>query len=198
MTILLASGSPRRKELLQKLAVPYVSIPSGVDEREPLPNERPEEYSLALARDKADAVHHSVGDIILAADTVVAIEGQILNKPQDTVDALRMLDLLRGKTHTVVTAVVVDSLSGRCEGFETTKVCMRTYSRQEIELYVATGEPMDKAGGYAAQGAGRELIEAIEGCYENVVGLPLCIVEQLFRACGVGPMGDGGLRCTHM
>lgn len=186
MTLLLASTSPRRRELLETLGVPFEVVPSGVDEREPEPGEPPAAYSLSLAREKADAVSRGYpGDWVLAADTVVAVDGQILNKPTDPEDAVRMLRLLAGRRHEVTTAVVLQRDAARHEGWVTSPVVMPDIPEEEIRGYVATGEPMDKAGGYAVQGIGGRYVQRVEGCYNTVVGLPLCLVVELLGEAGV-------------
>jgi septum formation protein len=185
MTILLASGSPRRRELLGRLDVPFEMVPSGVEERPPQLGEPPEEYAVALARLKADAVAAQFPDrVVLGADTVVALGTQMLAKPEDGEDAIRMLSLLAGREHVVVTGVAV---RGHClgEGSEQAMVRMHPASEERLRRYVATGEPMDKAGAYAIQGEGGRLVASVRGCYETVVGLPLCTVARLLAECGV-------------
>lgn len=177
----LVSASPRRAELLKQIDASFRVIhPRDVDE-EP-GGEEPEEMVRRLAREKA----LSVGDegsekILLAADTVVVMSGKILGKPSDEEDAARMLSLLSGSGHRVITGVCVVHREEKrlVVGEETTHVFFRSISTGEIERYVATGEPMDKAGGYGIQGVGALLVERIEGCYFNVVGLPLVRARRL-------------------
>ena len=195
MTLVLASASPRRRDLLRELGLKFRVVPSAVVEREPLPGESPEEYAKALAREKATdvAAGHPTA-VTLAADTVVAVDGHILGKPRDAGDAERMLRLLAGKTHAVVTAVCV-----RCGGHEhveasPARVSMRPFTPEEARAYVATGEPADKAGAYAVQGRGGQLVDAVSGCYNAVVGLPLCLTTDLLRRCGLA-VNDH--RCRH-
>jgi septum formation protein len=194
MTLLLASTSPRRRELLETLGVPFQVLPSGVDEREPEPGEAPASYSLSLALEKAEAVSRThTQDWILAADTVVAVDGQILNKPTDQEDAVRMLRLLAGRRHEVTTAVVLERDGVRHEGWVTSPVVMPEIPEEEIRRYVATGEPMDKAGGYAVQGIGGRYVQRVEGCYNAVVGLPLCLVAELLGEAGLEVPSPGEL-----
>lgn len=186
MTLLLASGSPRRRDLLGRLEVPFEVVPSGAEERAAAPEEDPIAYALELAEKKAAAVAGRYPqDVILAADTVVAVDGEILGKPEDEADALRMLNLLRGKTHLVVTAVVVRRGHDVWVGERSARVTMRPFTVSEAEAYVATAEPMDKAGAYAVQGVGGHLVVKVEGCYNAVVGLPLCLTAELLQQAGV-------------
>ena len=183
--IVLASGSPRRRDLLGRLGIPFEFVPSGVDERPPNPGETPVEYALALARLKAEDVAFRFPDrLILGADTVVAVGDLMLAKPEDEDDAVRMLSLLTGRTHVVVTGVAVRG-PFRAQEAEIAEVTMRPASEIELRAYVATGEPMDKAGAYAIQGHGGKLVESVRGCYDTVVGLPLCVVSRLLDRCGV-------------
>jgi septum formation protein len=197
--IVLASGSPRRRELISRLDVPFTVVSSGVNERKPRAGEDAEAFARELALEKATAVHTRYsGATVLAADTVVTIDGAILGKPDDAADAFRMLCLLRGRVHTVVTAVAT-----WCPGCErpeaatrATLVSMVNAPDEVLRAYIATGEPMDKAGSYAIQGPGGALVLRIEGCYENVVGFPLCQVSALLARCGVTP-GPNAERCVH-
>jgi septum formation protein len=184
VTLVLASCSPRRKALLDRLELPFEVVPNAVEERLPFASESPEQYALVLARLKAESVARDhPGSIVLGADTVVALEGLILGKPEHEDDAVRMLSLLAGRTHLVVTAV---SLRGRCraDGLERAEVQMRTAPEAELRAYVRTGEPMDKAGAYAVQGEGGRLVSTVRGCLETVIGLPLCVVSRLLEECG--------------
>lgn len=198
MTLILASGSPRRRELLARLNIPFQTAPSEFTERGPRPGESPTELALALARQKARrAMPAGSSAIVLGSDTVVALDGQMLGKPRDRDDALRMLRMLRDRRHVVVTAVAV-----RCGGVEygeteEAEVCMRDYSEAEMKGYVATGEPDDKAGAYAVQDRGGELVASVLGCYETVVGLPLCVVQRLLERCGVRDVEVRPTLCTH-
>jgi len=201
---MLASASPRRQELLRNAGIAFTVQPANVDES-PLPGERPRECAERLAREKALKVWRSQPqDLVLGADTVVVIDGAILGKPVDTADAARMLRMLSGRTHEVITGVCVvksvasaesrvPSLIGLDAGdyglhnphvqalSETTLVIVSEISDQEIEDYVATGEPMDKAGAYAIQGIASRWIPRIEGDYSNVVGLPIAVTYRMLR-----------------
>lgn len=182
-SLILASGSPRRLELLSSLDVPFAVVTSGVTE-EVEDESQPGEMVVHLAERKAATVAETLDEgLIIGADTTVVLDGLVLNKPVDNEDARRMLRLLRGRTHEVWTGVVViDATNGRTErGAVRSLVQMRAYSDDEIEAYVATGEPLDKAGAYAIQGGAGVFIERIEGCYTNVVGLPLCELSTLLQ-----------------
>ncbi|HZU13574.1 MAG TPA: nucleoside triphosphate pyrophosphatase [Chloroflexota bacterium] len=184
--LILASGSPRRQILVRALGVPAEIVPSDAPERRARGGEDPTQYALDVARAKAQAVARvRPGDTILAADTVVAVGGEILGKPADTEDALRMLRLLRGRVHQVTTAVVVRCGETVWDGAVTSDVRMRPFSDEEARDYIATGEPMDKAGAYAVQGFGGTFVESVDGCYHAVVGLPLCLAASLLHRCGI-------------
>ena len=183
--LILASASPRRQELLRNAGISFEVQPANINE-DPLPNEKPKECAERLAREKAQAIaRQRPKDVVLGADTIVVIDEQILGKPTDAADAARMLRLLSARTHQVITGVclVVD---GRCSvASETTSVKMSEISADEISDYVATGEPMDKAGAYAIQGIASRWIPRIEGDYSNVVGLPVARVWQMLREGGI-------------
>lgn len=185
--IILASASPRRAELLRRIGLKFRVVPSDVEERlEGSLDARSLALKLASEKAEAVAVRHPEA-IVLAADTVVCCDGEILGKPADWRDAARMLQLLSGRTHEVSTGVV---LRRECTGQErkevvTTRVTFRRLSQEEILGYLATGEPFDKAGAYGIQGYGALLVEGIEGCYSNVVGLPLAKVGEMLREFGV-------------
>jgi septum formation protein len=183
----LASGSPRRRELLEGLGVRFAIRSADIDET-PSPGEAPEAYVLRLAREKARAASRP-GEVILAADTTVVIDGEILGKPLDDADAERMLRLLSGREHEVLTGVAVldatEAGRGRiASGLARTAVRMAPLTREEIAWYAATGEPLDKAGAYAIQGLGSLFVEAVSGNYSNVVGLPIPTVYRLFAELG--------------
>jgi len=185
--IILASASPRRRELLIQAGISFTVRPADVDERV-LSGETPEEHTARLAREKARVVaRRREKGIVLAADTVVVIDRKILGKPADRQDALRMLTLLSGRKHRVVTTVaVLDAGTSRMVlRHAVTGVWFRRLSRSEIEAYVATGEPLDKAGAYGIQERGSLLVERIEGCYFNVVGLPISLVGTMLAGFGV-------------
>ena len=179
--LVLASGSPRRLELLRQLGGAFTVQVSGVPE--PIDDRlRPAENVLAIARAKAEAISLTAGDcLVLAADTDVVLDGEILGKPLDAADARQMLRRLQGRAHEVLTAVVVvDPVSGdRREEVVSSSVVIRDLSDDEIDAYVATGEPLDKAGGYAIQGEAASMGGSGVGCYTNVVGLPICAAQKL-------------------
>jgi len=191
--LVLASASPRRQELLRAAGISFVVQPADVDET-PLPNESPRECAERLAQQKALHVwNERPDDLVLGADTVVVVDGAILGKPADAGDAARMLRLLRGRDHKVITGVCLARPGMRSANrgnekpelkttSETTLVTMGEISDQEISDYVATGEPMDKAGAYAIQGVASRWIPRIEGDYSNVVGLPVALVYRMLRS----------------
>ncbi len=176
--LILASGSPRRRELLSALGIEFVVRPADVDET-PFPQEDPVEYVARLATTKA-MVSASAGELVLAADTTVALGGYILGKPTDVDDAVAMLRTLRGRTHQVHTGLALqngDTGELRVE-VDTAAVVMDDVDDEVIEWYVATGEPMDKAGSYAIQGIGAMLVTEVRGNVQTVIGLPMCIVRE--------------------
>ena len=174
--IILASASPRRKELLEAIGVQFIVRPSEVEELMD-PDEIPEDQVQRLAFEKAsDVAKRYPESWVLGADTIVVIDGRILGKPSDRTEAEYMLSTLSGKTHTVFTGYAILNLSfpdSNIVGFSRSEVLIRQLTRDEIKGYVDTGEPMDKAGAYGAQGLGMALIEKIEGSYTNVIGLPM-------------------------
>ncbi len=181
--LVLASGSPRRHALLASAGVRFSAEAPDIDES-PLDGEEPAAYVERLAVEKAAAVTIAPHDVVLAADTTVAVDRQIFGKPVDARDARRMLLALSGRAHDVHTgvAVVVD---GRTRtAVATTRVTMAAYDDEDIDWYVGTGEPLDKAGAYAMQGAGALLVRSISGSASNVVGLPLAVVADLLAAAG--------------
>ncbi len=184
--IVLASASPRRQELLRNAGIPFTVQPADINET-PLAGESPRACAERLAREKALAVWQSRSqDYVLGADTIVVVDGAILGKPRDRDDALRMLRLLSGRTHVVITGVcLVGPVSSNIQiAAEITFVTMCEVSDDEIRDYVATGEPMDKAGAYAIQGIASRWIPRIEGDYSNVVGLPVALVYAMLRERG--------------
>ncbi len=191
MLLVLASASPRRAELLRRLGLDFLVVPSGCLEVVAGASS-PSETVLSVARAKAEEVSRRYpGALVLGADTVVACAGRLLGKPRDAGEAREMLQLLAGRCHEVWTGVVLcHAASGR---WEEEAVCTRVYFRDlteaEIEAYIATGEPFDKAGSYAIQGYGALLVERIEGCYTNVVGLPLTRLALMLRKFGVDLLG---------
>jgi septum formation protein len=192
--LILASASPRRRELLSRLGLPFEVRPGGIDEvltREVDAPTLATALARAKARDIADQVR-AAGDgpvLILGADTLVVLDGRPLGKPGSRDEARAMLQALRGRSHEVVTAVALIEVPGGREVTETvtSRVLMRPYGDPEIDAYVATGEPDDKAGAYAVQGIGGQLVARVEGCFENVVGLPLETTARLLRMFGLSP-----------
>jgi septum formation protein len=179
--LVLASASPRRQELLCATGIPFEVQPAHIPE-EPLPGERARDCAERLALEKAQAVaRQRPQDAVLGADTVVVIDNQILGKPTDAADAARMLRLLSGREHQVITGVCLVVKGQTSVASETTSVTMSEISEKEIADYVATGEPMDKAGAYAIQGIASRWIVRIEGDYSNVVGLPVALVWRMLR-----------------
>jgi len=182
-TLILASNSPRRRELLAQIGLTFTIAPADVDERI-RSGEAPEDYAERLALEKARTAARQAGEgIIIAADTIVVVGGTILGKPGDAEDARRMLKELSGREHAVVTGLAVMDAATQRSSVRTsiTKVWFRDLSEREISAYVATGEPLDKAGAYGIQERGALLVERIEGCYSNVVGLPLSLLGEMLR-----------------
>ena len=180
--LILASSSPRRRELLSAAGFEFRIQPADINE-DILPGEGPAAYVERLAREKAAAVFAAHEDaVVLGADTTVTINDEILGKPTDAADATRMLQMLAGKTHEVITGVAIASAKGTDSFTETTHVTMRAISEEEIAAYIATGEPMDKAGAYGIQGGAGKFITSITGDYENVVGLPIKRVAERLHA----------------
>ncbi|MBE5915998.1 MAG: septum formation inhibitor Maf [Pseudobutyrivibrio ruminis] len=173
MKIILASNSPRRKELLEQVGIEFEVMSSDVDEI--TDKTAPADVVMDLSRIKAEAIaRNNKGVVVLAADTVVAYNGQILGKPKGEADAFKMLKLLSGKAHQVFTGVTIVDEAGESNSFfESTDVLMYENSDELLKKYIATGEPMDKAGAYGIQGKGAVLVKEIKGDYNNVVGLPL-------------------------
>jgi septum formation protein len=192
--LILASASPRRRELLAQAGFTFEVRPAHLNEdvRE---GEDPIAYVVRLAREKAEAVYRDLGTkgigtseqvpenrlVVLGADTTVVVDSMILGKPADAADAGRMLRMLSGRTHRVITGVAVVSAEGTEVAAEVTAVRFRTLGEDEIEAYIATGEPMDKAGAYAIQGRAAKWIPRIEGDYFNVVGLPISLVCSMLE-----------------
>ena len=177
--LVLASQSPRRKELLEVLGIPFSIVVPAIDES-PRAGESPEDYVVRVAREKAvDVASRVKQSIVLSADTVVTIDGEILGKPRDRADAIRMLTRLSGRDHLVLTAVCVINQNGMREGLEKTEVSFRQLIPSEIENYIGRENVMDKAGAYAIQGFASVFIPRISGSYSNVMGLPLALVYKL-------------------
>lgn len=192
MTLLyLASGSPRRRELLTQIGVPFSTVSAAIDET-PLPNESPVAYVERLAREKARAGREQLlmstpasAFCVLGADTTVVLNERILGKPIDEADALAMLMALSGREHEVLTAIAILD-EGRCETrVVRSSVRFRNISKQEASLYWASGEPRDKAGGYAVQGLAAVFVSGLNGSYSAVVGLPVCETAELLGHFGI-------------
>lgn len=194
MSLILASASPRRAGLLEQMGLAFHIVPSELDEGKPLlPIEK---WVQELAKAKALAVQADIGDTVLAADTVVVLEENVLGKPESEQAAIEMLESLSGRMHYVVTGICVvyrpeESKDMQIyQDFELTKVYFRKLSVQEIRTYVKSGEPLDKAGSYGVQGLGALFVEKVEGCYYNIVGLPLIKTMHFLRKCGINILGD--------
>jgi septum formation protein len=183
--LVLASASPRRQELLRNAGIPFEVQPADISE-DPLPGESAKECAERLAREKALAISRQrPNDAVLGADTVVVVDGQILGKPSDAADAARMLRWLSGREHQVITGVCL-VVGGRWSvASEATSVTMSEISEMEIADYIASGEPMDKAGAYAIQGVASRWIPRIAGDYCNVVGLPVALVWRMLGQAGI-------------
>lgn len=191
--LVLASGSPRRKELLENLGARPEIIPGNIDEQTDLKD--PVKVVEFLSLEKARAVVQQLGAdkqpcVVLGADTIVVLGDRILGKPTSAKDAADMLMALSGKQHQVYTGVSLVTSAGLSESFVCcSNVCFRQLSTAEVEHYVATGEPMDKAGAYALQGIASAFVEKVEGCYTNIIGLPLPDTISLLRRHGVRVLG---------
>ena len=183
--VILASQSPRRRELLTLVGITHVVSPADIDESV-MPDERPVPHCERLARAKAQVLAERHPDaVVIAADTIVVLDGDILGKPRDVVDARAMIARLSGRTHTVFTAMAV-ARGGRTESaVEEVAVTFRELSAEEISKYVATGEPMDKAGAYGIQGYGATIVERIDGDYFSVMGLGLRRLVALLERVGL-------------
>jgi len=194
--LILASKSPRRYDLLKQMGLDFEVIPSTVEE-DFVSAESPREHVIRLAEAKAlDVGNRFPENWVIGADTIVYVDGIILGKPKSREEALKMLRLISGKEHRVLTGVSVRHLKkgkGECETVETA-VRVKVLSPVEMDWYVRTGEPFDKAGGYGIQGIGSFMIESINGSYTNVVGLPLCELMQMLIRLGTITISDFGLR----
>lgn len=197
---ILASNSPRRKELLGLFGQPIAVFPADIDETE-FHGESPGDYVKRLAHSKAEVVSTKFPDatLIIAADTTVADQDEILGKPVDAEDASRMLTQLRGKNHQVYTAIslVVPSKNLWVEELCLTLVPMREYSDEEMDAYIASGDPMDKAGAYAIQHRGFHPVEAFSGCFASVMGFPLCHLARAITQIGLMPDIKIDLACQR-
>jgi septum formation protein len=198
-TLLLASASPRRRELIKLLGLPVETTSADIDET-PLDHEQADELARRLSREKAHAVHSVASrssSVIIASDTTVSLDGESLGKPVDAAEARSMLVRLRGRVHQVHTAVtLIDSAPDRARDaraitdLATSDVRMRPYTDQEIDAYIATGDPFDKAGAYAIQHTGFHPAKNFVQCFANVMGLPLCHVTRSLRKLGIEPQND--------
>ena len=178
--LVLASKSPRRQQILRDAGIPFL-VRSGQVPEQREPHESAVDYVQRLAEEKARAVPILAGEVVLGADTVVVIDGLVLEKPGDYADAVRMLSLLSGRVHEVVTGICLRTDSHRIVDTAITRVRFVSMTREEIDAYVTSGEPMDKAGGYAIQGFASKYIDRVEGCYFNVVGLPVALVWRHWK-----------------
>ncbi len=187
-SLILASASPRRKELLQQIGVRFTQVSVDLDESV-LPNETPEMYVLRLACEKSKVGHERFADSpsvgVLGSDTSVVINGAILGKPENEEEAVSMLMRLSGKTHDVITGVALTILGETKELVVSTKVTFKTLNEAQCRRYWLTGEPQDKAGGYGIQGLGAVFVDKIEGSYSSVVGLPLAETAELLEENGI-------------
>ena len=184
MSLILASASPRRAELLSNARIAFTVEPAHVTEQA-LPDELPLQYARRLARDKACAIFARYSDnVVLGADTIVVVDEHLLEKPRDAADAARMLRLLSGRAHQVITGVCLIAPGYEQTETEITEVRFSKLSESEIASYVETGEPMDKAGAYAIQGMASRWVERIDGCYFNVVGLPVPRLYRMLQTLG--------------
>jgi septum formation protein len=186
--LVLASSSPRRRQLLEMLGIPVTVRPPHVPEVR-RPGEPPRAYVERLAREKASAVE---GELVLAADTTVVIDEEVLEKPVDAADAVRMLERLAGRTHDVITAVALRANGTMRQATDLTRVTFRPADRELLQAYAATGEPMDKAGAYGIQGYGAALVDRIEGDFFGVMGLPIRLVLRLLEESGHRYVMGGG------
>jgi septum formation protein len=187
----LASVSPRRRELLSQIGVPHVAMGADIDEAV-VPGETPGDYVMRLAREKALAIRQSGQYLpVLAADTTVVVNGKIFGKPRDQTEAVEMLAELSGRAHEVLTAIALADSRGVAERLSSSTVRFRDLSLEECLAYWETGEPRDKAGGYAIQGLGAVFVESLRGSYSGVMGLPLFETGELLRAAGIPYWGAG-------
>ncbi|MFQ5525541.1 MAG: Maf family protein [Thermoanaerobaculia bacterium] len=186
-TLVLASLSPRRSEILAGLGLAFEVEPADIDETR-LSGEKPDDYAMRVARAKA-AARGASGALVLAADTIVVIDGEVLTKPRNPAYARQMLAALAGREHEVLTAVALaDDDARTVSALERSRVRIASMTPEEIAWYVDTGEPLDKAGSYAIQGLGSLFVETVDGNYSNVVGLPVPAVYRLFQELGYSLM----------
>lgn len=201
INLVLASSSPRRKQLLSLGNWKFEVIVSDIDESQHA-DERPENYVLRLAKEKTLAVAQKASpeSIVIGSDTSVIDGDEILGKPKDAQDAVRMLKQLRGRTHQVYTGIAVYRLSDQSMSTELsiTNVPMRTYDDDEINAYVSTGDPLDKAGAYAIQHPDFQPVQSMRGCYAGVMGLPMCHVVRALEKFGIQPQADVPAACQSL
>ena len=198
MAMILASQSPRRRELLGQMGFSFTVRPAKGEELTH-PELTPAQLVEELARQKALEVSAEAAsdDVVVAADTVVAIDGKVLGKPHDKVHAAQMLSALSGREHTVYTGVAVKRGETLLVEHEATQVRFRPLTEREIDLYIQTGEPMDKAGSYGIQGYGALLVEGIRGDYFNVVGLPICRLGRMLAQVGEDALAQCAQKCAE-
>ena len=198
MAMILASQSPRRRELLGQMGFSFTVRPAKGEEL-PHPELTPAQLVEELARQKALEVSAEAAsdDVVVAADTVVAIDGKVLGKPHDKAQAAEMLSALSGREHTVYTGVAVKRGETLLVEHEATQVRFRPLTEREIDLYIQTGEPMDKAGSYGIQGCGALLVEGIRGDYFNVVGLPICRLGRMLAQVGEDALAQCAQKCAE-
>jgi septum formation protein len=187
--LILASASPRRQELLAQLGLEFEVLPSRIAEEHPAaaPAEAIVAVALAKGRAVADGLPAGEAAVVLGADTEVVLDGRLLGKPRDAADAARMLRELAGRIHEVITGIAVVAADREETAAVTSRVEMRAYGDADIAEYVATGEPLDKAGAYAVQGLGGRLVARVDGCLTNVIGLPTRTARRMLAAAGVFP-----------
>jgi septum formation protein len=183
LRVILASQSPRRRELLALVGIPHEVRPADIDERY-LPGEQPRAHALRLAREKAEKIRDPDA-VVIGSDTIVVVDGDVLGKPVDDTDAARMLSRLSGRAHSVITAVAVAWKGRVLTDAEEVGVTFHKLSREEISAYIATREPMDKAGAYGIQGFGATIVARVDGDYFAVMGLPLQLLVRLLHELGV-------------
>lgn len=184
--VILASQSPRRRELLTLVGIPHEVRPADIDESY-LPGELPHAHALRLAREKAAVVAHGAPDaIVIGSDTIVVIDGDVFGKPRDEHEAAAMLARLAGRTHTVMTAIAVQWRGAERSAVEEVDVTFHALTPAEIDAYIATREPMDKAGAYGIQGFGATIVARVDGDYFAVMGLPLQRMVRLMGELGLG------------
>jgi len=192
--VVLASQSPRRRELLTLVGIPHQVRPANIDETY-LAGERPRAHAERLAREKAEAIA-ATDAVTIGSDTIVVVDGDVLGKPRDEQDAARMLRRLSGRSHTVITAVAARWRGRLVSAVEEVSVGFRALSEEDIRAYIATGEPIDKAGAYGIQGFGATIVERVDGDYFAVMGLPLNRLTRLLESLGLeygfGPLRERG------